>query len=357
MQADIAADPRAGRGFRVAAVRLSVQKTETEGFLDASAEAARWLFSLALAGSADELRRLLSPDPIDHAVTWTVDCFQTGDLTPIATRDFDDPVEALTAVADHSDEERAASELVACTAQGLRWTAIVRTHDRVLFQLPNAETFTDRSDAGGDVPALRRWRKRLADWSAHSGGELDTDVIARLEPTTATAGASTFVLDERFAVLTRRLAAIEASMSGLSLDVETVTLAANERETIAVAERERDAEAATADVDARLAVFESALRGVEARTAEVDATTAADVDARIAAFESVMRDALSMVSVELSKSVEAAMQRLSERLDAIEDQLATPAYDPALHEAAVRTDFVQLFSALRAGSDQPPPTG
>jgi hypothetical protein len=230
----IAADPRAGHTFRLAAVRLSEQEPETDALVEASSDAARLLISLSLAEATDELRRLLTPDPADLDVTWSVEFFEIGDLTPSATREFVDPVEALAAVADCADETHAAAELVASTVRGLRWTAISRTHERVLFQLPGRDTVvTTSAEALGDAAtgAMRRWRKRLADWSAHSGSDRDVEVIAGLEPI-GPSPASTAVLDERFGVLEQRLAGIEESINGLSLVVETLTLAVQVREAI-----------------------------------------------------------------------------------------------------------------------------
>src|SRR3954447_7390194 len=175
----IEADPRAARPFRLAAVRLSDERPDTDAYRAAATEAASHLVGLALADAGEDLRRLLTPDPAEVNVIWTVACYQIGDLTPSAIRDFPDPVDAVATVAACPDETHVAAELVASTEHGLRWTAVLRTNDLLSFQLPSSDTASDASrERPGDLAAaLKRWRERLVDWSAHSGHERDTEVV------------------------------------------------------------------------------------------------------------------------------------------------------------------------------------
>src|SRR4029078_10589509 len=129
-------DAHAGRLFRLAGIRLNAEPPDSEGHRAAAADAGAALVGLALAEADDELRDLLTPDPNDHNVVWTVACYQIGDLTPSALRDFPDPVEAVAVVAACPDETHVAAELVASTAGGLRWTAVLRTNDHLSVQLP-----------------------------------------------------------------------------------------------------------------------------------------------------------------------------------------------------------------------------
>jgi hypothetical protein len=243
----VEADPRAARPFRLAAVRLSDEPPDSDAHRAAATEAASLLVGLALADASDDLRRLLTPDPAATEVIWTVACYQIGDLTPSAIRDFPDPVDAIATVAACSEESHVAAELVASTAQGLRWTAVLRTNDLLSFQLPSADTASDASrERPGDLSAaLKRWRERLADWSAHAGHERDTQSVgfAQLDaiettilsssPTLPSVMSSTIVpsapsatsvaFNERFSSLEQRLSGLEVSISGLVSVLERVS--------------------------------------------------------------------------------------------------------------------------------------
>ena len=170
-------DARAGRLFRLAAVRLTNEPSDSEAHRAAAADAGAALVGLALAEADDELRDLLTPDPADHNVVWTVACYQIGDLTPSALRDFPDPVEAVATVAACPDDTHVAAELVASTAGGLRWTAVLRTNDHLAVQLPTPDTASDgsREHPGDLAAALRRWRERLTDWADDGTNHGDAD--------------------------------------------------------------------------------------------------------------------------------------------------------------------------------------
>ncbi|MEY2420286.1 MAG: hypothetical protein QOI95_353 [Acidimicrobiaceae bacterium] len=247
----VEADPRAARPFRLAAVRLSDEPPETDVHRAAAIEAAALLVGLALADAQDDLRRLLTPDPAATEVIWTVACYQIGDLTPSAIRDFPDPVEAMATVAACPEEAHVAAELVASTAQGLRWTAVLRTNDLLSFQLPSADTASDASrERPGDLSAaLKRWRERLADWSAHAGHERDTESVgfAQLSAIETTSvvpipqslpavvpsnlpSVTSVAFNERFGALEQRLAGLEASIANLTTGIESFTSAAQRRD-------------------------------------------------------------------------------------------------------------------------------
>jgi hypothetical protein len=248
-----------------------------------------------------------------------------------------------------------ASELVASTAQGLQWTAIARTHDRVLFQLPGSDTVSDTSlEPAGDAAAaaLRRWRKRLADWSAHSGSERDVEVIARLDAIGPSPAASTFVVDERFGALEKRLAGIEESINGLSLVLETLTLAARDHDAVD--------NSVEVDTDGRLIALESAVRDALTefegrRGVRVDAVDervdGLGLESRFAALESVVRDVVAAASQDVSRPVVDVEQRLSARVDHLEQQLITTVRDASSETAAGLVDVSDRISALRLAID------
>jgi hypothetical protein len=247
----VEADPQAARPFRLAAVRLSGEDSETDVHRAAATEAASLLVGLALAAAEDELRRLLTPDPAATEVIWTVACYQIGDLIPSAIRDFPNPVEAVATVAACPEEEHVAAELVASTAQGLRWTAMLRTNDQLSFQLPSADTASDASDERpGDLSAaLKRWRERLVDWSEHPGHERATEsvgsaLLTALQTTTVLLSPQTppaalpsnppsvtsVAFEERFGALERRLAGLEASVTSLTAGISSFTSVVQGRE-------------------------------------------------------------------------------------------------------------------------------
>ncbi|MGH9137448.1 MAG: hypothetical protein ACRD0G_10435, partial [Acidimicrobiales bacterium] len=163
-------DPGAGRAFRRAAAAMAMT-----GDADArrrwGREAVEALVSLATAGCDAELRSLLTPDPVNQNVTWTVACYQVGDLAPSAVRDFSDPADAIATLVACPDATHVAAELVASTQLGLRWTAMARTNTQREFRLPDADSASDASHSHGTelADALRRWRRQLADWAEKQG--------------------------------------------------------------------------------------------------------------------------------------------------------------------------------------------
>src|SRR4051795_8863149 len=82
----------------------------------------------------------------------------------------------MATVAACPDESHVAAELVASTAGGLRWTAVLRTNDHLAVQLPTPDTASDgsREHPGDLAAALRRWSERLTTW-AEGGGRATND--------------------------------------------------------------------------------------------------------------------------------------------------------------------------------------
>jgi len=286
-------DPRAGRLFRLAAVRLSNEPTDSEAHRAAAAEAAAALVGLALAEAEDDLRDLLTPDPNDHNVVWTVACYQIGDLTPSALRDFPDPVEAVAVVAACPDETHVAAELVASTSGGLRWTAVLRTNDHLAVQLPTPDTASDgsREHPGDLAAALRRWRERLTTWAEGGGRAVDHDAAAR-EALRAPMplGRSPWSFDasvpsELEALeqsISSRLSRLESSMVALVAGVEAANAAAARRdETIRQLEAELLASRAASshphvvrdELDALAACVADALQRLDEITNSLNSTS------------------------------------------------------------------------------------
>jgi len=214
---EIEADPDAGPRFRTAAVRLGEVELDTVARRPVAADAARLLVGLALGSAGDELGELLMPDPAMSDNRWTVSCYEIGGLTPVAVRDFDDPVEAVVTVSACPDEAHVAAELVASNDNGLRWTALWRTDDHISFQLPTVETAdageeTEEGDESEELAgALERWRVRLDEWS----GRDTEDASAARQPT-----AQVHALEERLNRIEATLGDIRSELQGFALDTE-----------------------------------------------------------------------------------------------------------------------------------------
>lgn len=165
-------DAAALDSFRTAALGLLHEQSESEAWRDAGADAAKALVGLALADDSLTLRDVLRPDPEADDVTWSVACYQIGDVTPSALRDFADPVDAVGNLAACPDRAHIAAELLASTSAGVRWVAMTRVNDRLTFKLPTPDTATDasREHPGALAGALRHWRDRLDGWEADRTG-------------------------------------------------------------------------------------------------------------------------------------------------------------------------------------------
>ncbi|MCU4186038.1 hypothetical protein K6U06_16840 [Acidiferrimicrobium sp. IK] len=151
--------------FREAVVALAASIPDSDDARHHAADAGRRLVVLGDAGDADALRLLLRPDPSVPAVAWTVACYQIGDLTPSALRDFADPVEAVTTLVHCGEASHLAAELVASTDDGLRWTSVIRTGDLLRFQLLGSATCVADAQGTRLAAAEREWEAQLLRWA------------------------------------------------------------------------------------------------------------------------------------------------------------------------------------------------
>ena len=139
-----------------------------------------------------------------------------GGLTPVAVRDFDDPVEAIVTLSACPDEAHVAAELVASNEHGLRWTAVWRTDDHVSFQLPGPETAeageeTEEGEHSEELlDALGRWRTRLTEWSG-----LDATAEPD-EPRSASV--------QKLQALEQRLSGIESTLNDLGKELQAFSV-------------------------------------------------------------------------------------------------------------------------------------
>ena len=160
----------------------------TEGMASGSPHsraAAEALVELATDHDEPHLASILRPDPLERDGTWTVACYRIGDFMPVEVRDFATAVSALVNVASCARAEHVAAELVASTRTGVRWTALYRTGERLVFQLPSAANGSDstRQGGGGLDAALTHWQERLGRWRTGTDADvIDLDPVD-LDPT------------------------------------------------------------------------------------------------------------------------------------------------------------------------------
>lgn len=169
-----ASDPPAvGSDGSVALARFCVEVLALAGLPEGLASgsphsrgAAGALVDLALAQDERRLAALLRPDPVETDVTWTVACYRIGDFLPAEVRDFPTAVSAVVNATSCTVTDHVAAELVASTREGVRWTALYRTGERLVFQLPSAANGSDStgSDGRGLADALAHWQERLSTW-------------------------------------------------------------------------------------------------------------------------------------------------------------------------------------------------
>ncbi len=152
--------------FRQAAVALGAVPAHQAPHSAAAATAGDALHALAEKGDERALSDILRPDPRPGPVTWTVACYQLGDMTPSELVDLPSAVAAVRCLASCGNPSHVAAELLASTREGLRWTTMLRTGDRLAFQLLSTETGSDQSTGGpaGLPEALARWNERLTAW-------------------------------------------------------------------------------------------------------------------------------------------------------------------------------------------------
>jgi hypothetical protein len=192
------------------------------------AEAAgRALVRLAELGASRALLEVLTPDPAEQALTYTVACYQIGDVVPCELRDFAHPAHAVRALARCEHSSHVAAELLASTSAGLRRSVLARTGELVCFRPPEASWICG-PDPERAAAALARWSARLQRWSTRANSGPMGDARAERDPkegfeTTLSHLAEALVrlgenLQAQGALIgevERRLEAIEERLSGL----------------------------------------------------------------------------------------------------------------------------------------------
>lgn len=208
--------PTAVAARDVVCFRRAVVALAGDGQRADALEAASAILRLASAGEERILRGLLRPDPSGDAVAWTVACYQIGDLTPSALRDFSDACTAVRTLAACGEAHHVAAELLASTATGLTWTPLTRTGEQIVFHLfgadasPGGEWEPSRFSTESERSARQGWDALLSRWdtepeadliSAPSGGGGPADLPERVEGLEARLA----LLEEQVRVLLDRL--------------------------------------------------------------------------------------------------------------------------------------------------------
>jgi uncharacterized coiled-coil protein SlyX len=275
-----------------------------------------------------------------------------------------------------------AAELVASTAQGLRWTAVLRTNDLLSFQLPGPETASDASrERPGDLSAaLKRWRDRLADWSAHAGHERDTEAVgfAQLNAIDATSvvalpqalpaviassapAVTSVAFNERFGALEQRLAGLESLLTSLTTEISSFASAAHRRELA----MEQAAQAMDARFNKMASIVHQSLADVERNLSErVDTAeqrvkttlrdTASDTVSRVRdvsgrvstarqGVEAALREEIGTVLLSMRAGFKPLANEMVQRVSAVEDAVEG---ELARTTDLLRRDMAVLFDAV-----------
>lgn len=208
--------PTTGAARDVVCFRRAVVALARDGERAHALEAASAVLRLASSGEERILRGLLRPDPSGDAVAWTVACYQIGDLTPSALRDFSDASAAVRTLAACGEAHHVAAELLASTSTGLTWTPLSRTGEQIVFHLFAADTSRpgepERSGPSSESErsARQAWDALLSRWdtepeadllAARAGGSGPADLPERVEGLEARLG----LLEEQVHALLDRL--------------------------------------------------------------------------------------------------------------------------------------------------------
>ena len=156
-----------GTELRGALAAIALASTPAERSVAASDVATR-LVEAAHDGDTAALSALLRAHPRREATVWRVAQFRLGDVTPSTSSAHDDPCAAVLGLVRPGDGALVAGELVAVDADGSAWTAISRTDDEVVVQLPSPRTIVGPAAAPDAVgPLLLAWRAALCRAARH----------------------------------------------------------------------------------------------------------------------------------------------------------------------------------------------
>jgi hypothetical protein len=151
--------------FRRAAVAMALSPETGEERRIHAEECASALVDLASGCHEDLLASLLKADPGDGESTWTVACYQIGDLSPTTLKDFAEAVPAVAHLYGCESASHVAAELIVTNPEGVRWTVVVRSGDTVAYQPLGSSTGTAPTPAAL-LRARHAWEDQLLGWAS-----------------------------------------------------------------------------------------------------------------------------------------------------------------------------------------------
>ena len=158
--------------FRRVAVAMALNGGSNEGSRADARDCATSLLALAGGGHEELLASTLRADPAAPEATWTVACYQIGDLSPSSLRDYAEAAPAVLALSRCETASHVAAELIVTNGDGVRWTAMIRSGSDVTYQPLAAATASAVTPAG--LRAVRhRWEDRLLMWASDPAEGLD----------------------------------------------------------------------------------------------------------------------------------------------------------------------------------------
>ena len=192
----------------------------------AAADAAAALLALAGADAAADLASHLCPDPADTIASYTLVSYEFGDVIPSSVRDFTDPVAAVDALRRPDDPDHAAAELVTVTHTGLRWIPLVRSGERIVFQVPDVESVSSETLADRDIEqALLRWYRAAGlpmTSSAVAGPPTVVDLTEAALAGLSSQSLPTAAVTDRLDVVDERLHSLAGNMNLLAERLTTL---------------------------------------------------------------------------------------------------------------------------------------
>lgn len=151
--------------FRREAVALALEAETGEVQRAHSNECACALSDLAAGGHESMLASIVRADPTDPEATWTVACYQIGDVSPSSLRDFAEAVPAVLHLCGCETPSHLAAELIVTNGEGVRWTALVRSGPDLSYQ-PLGPTTATAPSPGVLLGVRHGWEDMLLAWAS-----------------------------------------------------------------------------------------------------------------------------------------------------------------------------------------------
>ena len=272
--------------FRRAAVAMALEADPATRSQAEARECAAALSDLAVAAHETQLAALLRADPSAADATWTVACYQIGDLSPSALRDFAEAAPAVRTLFACETAAHVAAELIVTNGDSVRWTALVRSGTDVVYQPLTPVSATAPTD-GGLREVRNRWEDQLLLWAADPTRDLDPPADepvrqpdgAGPQPAVADGSPIGAVLGEVLGEVLEAVRHIEARLPAAGAELPAPAprpgdTGASGSSLELLAGRLEAVEAELAHADRRAENLESQLRQVEGRLAASEARLA-----------------------------------------------------------------------------------